>query len=302
MHRKKAADTSGSQSDESALDGVGREEIEPPRISSIAPPSCEPRHSDGLDLFIIVGKGSETWLGLHQIATEFSLHAKQCFVMLFRMHESEDLISKKDLLEATGISYGQLYRWKRKGLIPESWFRKKSAFTGQETFFPRQEILERVERIKGMKEDVALSELADLLSPSPSGSPLGMDDLVQKNIVSQATFGLLQESAWENSTTPLVDPIPFGTAFHARLCEKLLEEGSLSREEILLAFHTLEEARGAELSDEPGELLLLRKSGVSFCLVRRGEAVFDHGTRTALEMDLARALADFRWILKGERT
>ncbi|MCL2486473.1 MAG: YhbD family protein, partial [Oscillospiraceae bacterium] len=36
--------------------------------------------------------------------------------------KKEGLISKKDLLEFTGISYGQLYRWKREGLIPEEWF------------------------------------------------------------------------------------------------------------------------------------------------------------------------------------
>lgn len=47
----------------------------------------------------------------------------------------EDLISKKELLDETGISYGQLYRWKRKQLIPEEWFIRKSTFTGQETFF-----------------------------------------------------------------------------------------------------------------------------------------------------------------------
>lgn len=46
----------------------------------------------------------------------------------------EELISKKDLLDETGISYGQLYRWKRKQLIPEEWFIRKSTFTGQETF------------------------------------------------------------------------------------------------------------------------------------------------------------------------
>ncbi len=57
------------------------------------------------------------------------------------MPPDPDQISKKDLLELTGISYGQLYRWKRKGLIPEAWFVKKPAFTGQETFFPRTEIL-----------------------------------------------------------------------------------------------------------------------------------------------------------------
>jgi predicted DNA-binding transcriptional regulator AlpA len=32
----------------------------------------------------------------------------------------EELISKKEVLELTGISYGQFYRWKREGLIPES--------------------------------------------------------------------------------------------------------------------------------------------------------------------------------------
>lgn len=47
----------------------------------------------------------------------------------------EQLISKKELLERTSISYGQLYRWKRKNLIPEEWFIRKSTFTGQETFF-----------------------------------------------------------------------------------------------------------------------------------------------------------------------
>ena len=31
----------------------------------------------------------------------------------------EDLISKRELLERYGVSYGALYRWKRMGLIPE---------------------------------------------------------------------------------------------------------------------------------------------------------------------------------------
>ncbi len=50
----------------------------------------------------------------------------------------QELISKKELLELTGISYGQLYRWKRKNLIPEDWFIRKSTFTGQETFFSEE--------------------------------------------------------------------------------------------------------------------------------------------------------------------
>ena len=62
----------------------------------------------------------------------------------------ENLISKKELLEVTNISYGQLYRWKRKKIIPEEWFIKKSSFTGQETYLPKDKILERIEYILSM--------------------------------------------------------------------------------------------------------------------------------------------------------
>ena len=76
----------------------------------------------------------------------------------------QELLSKKELLERYGISYGALYRWKRKGLIPEDWFIKKSTVTGQETFFPKAQICERVELILGQKEDVTLDELAGALN------------------------------------------------------------------------------------------------------------------------------------------
>lgn len=72
----------------------------------------------------------------------------------------QELISKKDLLLRYGISYGALYRWKRKGLIPEDWFIKKATVTGQETFFPAKLICERVELIKSQKDELSLDELA----------------------------------------------------------------------------------------------------------------------------------------------
>lgn len=71
-------------------------------------------------------------------------------------------ISKKDLLKETGISYGQLYRWKREGLIPEEWFMRRSAFTGQETFFPKDKILPRIHAILEMKEQYSLEEMAEI--------------------------------------------------------------------------------------------------------------------------------------------
>ncbi len=75
------------------------------------------------------------------------------------------LISKKELLQLTGISYGQLYRWKREKLIPEEWFIKQSAYTGQETFFPREQILPRIAAILENKDKYSLTELSRLLSP-----------------------------------------------------------------------------------------------------------------------------------------
>ncbi len=78
--------------------------------------------------------------------------------------DEENLIAKKEVLRETDISYGQLYRWKRKGLIPEAWFVRKSTFTGQETFFPRDKILERIGRIKAMKDTLPLDDLADAIT------------------------------------------------------------------------------------------------------------------------------------------
>lgn len=72
----------------------------------------------------------------------------------------EELISKKELLDRYGISYGALYRWKRMGLIPESWFLRKATVTGQETFFRRDQICPRVKLILEKKEKVSLEQLA----------------------------------------------------------------------------------------------------------------------------------------------
>ncbi len=77
---------------------------------------------------------------------------------------NEQLISKRELLEKYKISYGALYRWKRKGLIPDEWFIKKATVTGQETFFPEAAVCRRIELILERKEDIQLDDLAKELS------------------------------------------------------------------------------------------------------------------------------------------
>ena len=76
----------------------------------------------------------------------------------------DELISKREVLERYGISYGALYRWKRLGLIPEEWFLKKSTVTGQETFFRKENICPRVELILSRKEQISLEELVEELA------------------------------------------------------------------------------------------------------------------------------------------
>lgn len=99
-----------------------------------------------------------------------------------------ELISKKELLQQTGISYGQLYRWKREKLIPEEWFIKQSSYTGQETFFPRDQILPRIQSILEHKDKYSLTELSRMLSPDTApmeidGASLGQIDEIAPDLL-----------------------------------------------------------------------------------------------------------------------
>lgn len=98
------------------------------------------------------------------------------------------LISKKDLLAETKISYGQLYRWKREKLIPEEWFIKQPSFTGQETYFPKQKILNRIRAIQELKNKYSLEELAKILSPEIADRYFTTDDLA---IIEEIDKGLI---------------------------------------------------------------------------------------------------------------
>ena len=102
-----------------------------------------------------------------------------------RQKLTEQLISKKELLETTGISYGQLYRWKRERLIPEAWFIKQSSYTGQETFFPRNLILPRVQAILENKDRYSLGELSRILSPDIAPALIDSTSLAQIEEIAQ---------------------------------------------------------------------------------------------------------------------
>ncbi|MDR2994653.1 YhbD family protein [Bacillus cereus] len=190
---------------------------------------------------------------------------------------STDLISKKDLLELTGISYGQLYRWKRKNLIPEDWFVRKSTFTGQETFFPKEKILERIDKIQTMKEDLSLDELANMFSPSVREILLTKEDLLRKGIASETVLQFFIEQT--NKTTEF----QFVDILYVYMLEELLQSGEISLEEGKMVLQVLRENYEA-MKHKTCDLIIVRKLGISTCLLVSNvdDLIFEKGTKIVL--------------------
>ncbi|WP_238652928.1 DUF4004 family protein [Paenibacillus piscarius] len=196
----------------------------------------------------------------------------------------EDLISKKDLLDETGISYGQLYRWKRKQLIPEDWFIRKSTFTGQETFFPRARILARVQHILQKKDDLSLDELAGALT-EPASLPkagLSVTQLRERNIVSNACLERFGRPDCEERM------LTFEQILSLYAADQLLSRGELNWEEADRLYQTLE-AQALGYGDKGWELFFVRKMGVSFCIMAYPGAglSFDEGVRLVSRLSYA---------------
>ncbi|MDM5317824.1 YhbD family protein [Fictibacillus sp. b24] len=172
----------------------------------------------------------------------------------------ENLISKKDLLEAANISYGQLYRWKRKNLIPENWFIRKSTFTGQETFFPKDDMLLRIEKIKSLKDDLSLDELADMFSPSPTLTSLSVEELTKRNIVSNTSLDMYINH--HGTTTSYT----FNQLLTLYVLDTLLQTGEVNRSEGMDLLKVLDE-NSKNLKSNESELIFIRKMGVSFFIL-----------------------------------
>jgi hypothetical protein len=206
----------------------------------------------------------------------------------------QDLISKKDLLLATRISYGQLYRWKRKGLIPEDWFVRKSTFTGQETFFPREKVLARVERILSMKdEDLSLDEIAENVSPSPLPATFAKADLEGAGIASAPALALFAERH------PEVTELRFEELVSVALADTLLRSGDAGIDEARAVMATIEEGWQTASSGSM-DLVLLRKMGVSTVILvsSTAELVADGGTRIVARHNLPAAIEELKTRLK----
>ena len=201
----------------------------------------------------------------------------------------ENLISKKELLEITGISYGALYRWKRKNLIPEEWFIKKSTFTGQETFFPRDKILDRIAKIQSMKEDLSLDDLAGIFSPNLEAMHLSKEEMVERSVVNKSTIDFLAR-LYGN-----IEIFSFEKILYARILNKALQSGNVSLEEGKLLLETLEE-HYKKYESRNCELVFLRKMGISSCFLisSPSEFYFDKGTSIVFKINTASCIEELK--------
>ncbi len=199
----------------------------------------------------------------------------------------EELISKKEVLRLTGISYGQLYRWKRKGLIPEAWFIRKSTPTGQETFFPRDKILERIRRIQELKDDRSLDELATLLSPESRPEGVVWDDPAGLPPIGEEGRPLL----WKEGGYTFSELLALACGAEARRRGASSGEARLVVDAVRAVPELLDSPSGIKCllaeKEVAGEGLALR---VAFALVGREPLGLDPGCRVRVELDVERLL------------
>jgi len=114
------------------------------------------------------------------------------------------MISKRELLNLTNISYGQLYRWKRENLIPEEWFVKQAVPSGQETFFPKEKILTRINQILELKDKYSLEELCHILNPEISNKIFLLREIVS---IEGIDLGILNDYLSGETTATFSDII-----------------------------------------------------------------------------------------------
>lgn len=184
------------------------------------------------------------------------------------VREMEELISKKDLLTEMNISYGQLYRWKRKKLIPEEWFMKKSTYTGHETFFPKEKILERIQQILNMKDGASLDDLADKFSSDiPEELMRKKEDLIGLGVLHTEIIRLYEEIFKGK------EEYSFQDILYMYISEDLLHQGNLSVEDLSRILKMLSD-QYENIKDKDPALSVYRRFGVTVSLLHKSGEIF----------------------------
>lgn len=207
--------------------------------------------------------------------------------------DENNLISKKELLDLMSISYGQLYRWKRKELIPEDWFIKKSSFTGQETFFPRDKVIDRIKKIKDLKDDASLDDLANLFSNKAAEIKLNYENLLSQNIVTSETLNICKE------LLPKIHELSFEEVLYMYVCDKFLLSGNISLDESKTLFNTLMKSY-LNFNGEDFDVIFIRKMGVGFCILYSAKNKFyiEDSAKVVMNLNIGKCIEELKLKLK----
>lgn len=198
----------------------------------------------------------------------------------------ENLISKKELLEVTNISYGQLYRWKRKNIIPEEWFIKKSSFTGQETYLPKDKILERIEYILSMKDDISLDDMANMFAKKDSDKKFHIESLISKNAVCENTKNIFEQ-------VYKTDEVGKKELLVLSIIENYLIKSIITIEELKQIIFIIDNSFD-KLYDEEAKLYLFRKLGVPFVVGCKSykDVFFDENMVKIVDINLVKEISE----------
>lgn len=192
----------------------------------------------------------------------------------------EELISKKEILDMTGISYGQLYRWKRKELIPEEWFIKKSSYTGQETFFPREKIISRINKIIELKDEMPLDELADMFTNKPKVNDVSEEYVVEKEILREETLPIYKDMFKEK------EEYNFRDILLMHILQSQLDLGKLTITEIEVMLKLIDREY-KNIEERDGTAYIIRRLGISICIVAYKEKIaIDDNSKIIAEVNI----------------
>lgn len=203
----------------------------------------------------------------------------------------EDEISKKDLLQETGVSYGQFYRWKRMGLIPEAWFRRRSTFTGQESFLPRGKVLERIGRIQELKDRLSLDEIGEMLSPESARRTFSLSEVQQMRGFDASAIELLPVSS-NQSELRYLDLLGL-------FLIRDLQADRLSDDQIRLACRTfLDRFDELDASATDRSLVVGVIAETTVCALHTGTCLFDNDTVIVASVNLNRLVENLNLTLR----
>ncbi|WP_346869295.1 DUF4004 family protein [Clostridium sp. UBA5119] len=200
----------------------------------------------------------------------------------------EELISKKEILDMTGISYGQLYRWKRKELIPEEWFIKKSSYTGQETFFPREKIINRINKIIDLKDDMPLDDLAVMFTNKPKVDDVSEEYLIEKEIIREETFPIYKDIFREKEEYNFKDVLLMD------ILQREFDLGKLTISEIEVILKLINKEY-KNIEEKDGTLYIIRRLGIGICVVAyREKIIVDDGSKIIGEINIKNTIENLK--------